>query len=148
MNTQWKAKSITHLEHADKDINAKRAIKCTVIMRKKIKIEQYSCELILIVTDKIKEDTNKILKDANSKIKVDYEIEGIFLFHDIDKYYLLLSTQHLTHNTISHEVYHAVVRITEDRDISDEETQAWLMGYLIGTIYKYLETKKIKIKYA
>lgn len=114
-------------------------------MRKKIKVDQYSCELIVIISDNIKDDTNKILKKAKSKTIIDYEIEGILLFHDIDKYHLLLSSQHLSHNTIAHEIYHAVVRITEDREISDEETQAWLMGYLTEQIYLFLNTKNVKI---
>jgi hypothetical protein len=115
-------------------------------MRKKIKIDQYNCDLIVAVSDKIKEDTNKILKKYKLTQRIDYEIEGIFLFHDIDKYYLLLSSQHLSHNTIAHEIYHAVVRITEDRDISDEEAQAWLMGYLTEMVYQFLNKKDVKIK--
>jgi hypothetical protein len=115
-------------------------------MRKKIKIDQYNCDLIVAVSDKIKEDTNKILKKYKLTQRIDYEIEGIFLFHDIDKYYLLLSSQHLSHNTIAHEIYHAVVRITEDRDISDEEAQAWLMGYITEMVYQFLNKKDVKIK--
>jgi hypothetical protein len=115
-------------------------------MRKCIKIDQYNCDLIVAVSDKIKDDTNKILKKYKLTQRIDYEIEGIFLFHDIDKYYLLLSSQHLSHNTIAHEIYHAVVRITEDRDISDEEAQAWLMGYITEMVYQFLNKKDVKIK--
>lgn len=114
-------------------------------MRKRIKIDQYNCELIVILTDKIKEETNRLLKKDKIPNRIEYEIEGIFLSHDIDKYYLLLSLQHLSHNTIAHEVYHAVVRITEDRDINDEESQAWLMGYIVEQIYKFLNTKNVQI---
>jgi hypothetical protein len=114
-------------------------------MRKKIKIDQYNCQLIVILTDKIKEDTNKIFKSDKINHRIDYEIEGIFLSHDLDKYYLLLSSQHLSHNTIAHEVYHAVVRITEDRDINDEESQAWLMGYIIELVYQFLNKKNVQI---
>lgn len=114
-------------------------------MRQKIKIDQYSCELIVIISDKIKDDTNKLLKKDKLPHRVDYEIEGIFLYHDIDKYYLLLSSQHLSHNTIAHEVYHAVVRITEDREINDEESQAWLMGYITELIYKFIIKRNVQI---
>jgi hypothetical protein len=114
-------------------------------MRKNIKIDQYNCQLIVILSDKIKEDTNKLLKKDKISHRIEYEIEGIFLSHDIDKYYLLLSAQHLSHNTIAHEVYHAVVRITEDREINDEESQAWLMGYIIELIYQFLNKKDVKI---
>ena len=114
-------------------------------MRKKIKIDQYNCELIVAISDRIKEDTNKILKKYKIPQTIDYEIEGIFLFHDIDKYYLLLSLQHLSHNTIAHEIYHAVVRITEDREIADEEAQAWLMGYITEIVYQFINKKNVKI---
>jgi hypothetical protein len=49
------------------------------------------------------------------------------------------------HNTIAHEVFHAVMKITEDRDINDEEAQAWLVGHISGDIYKFLKRKKIEI---
>lgn len=116
-------------------------------MRKIIKIDQYNCNLIVILSDKIKEDTNKLLKKDKLSHRIDYEIEGIFLYHDIDKYYLLISQQHLSHNTIAHEVYHAVVRITEDREINDEESQAWLMGYITEQIYKFINKKNVEIKH-
>jgi hypothetical protein len=64
---------------------------------------------------------------------------------DIAKYYLLLNTKYLSHNTIAHEVFHATVRVTEDRDITDEEAQAWLSGHLTGVIYKFLAKKNIAI---
>jgi len=116
-------------------------------MRKKINLKQYSCDIIFIVTEQIVKETNKILKQNDVKHRVDYEIEGIFLYHDIDKYYVLLDINNLSHNTIAHELYHACVRITEDRCISDEEAQAWLCGYLADNMYKFLDKNKIKIKY-
>lgn len=115
-------------------------------MRKRLKIDQYNCELIVIITDKIIDECNKILRRDKSQHRIDYEIEGIFLYHDIDKYYLLLNCAHLTHNTIAHEIYHAVVRITEDREISDEESQAWLMGYITELVYKHIYKNNVQIK--
>jgi hypothetical protein len=35
--------------------------------------------------------------------------------------------------------------VTEDRGIVEEEAQAWLMGYLTGEVYKYIERNSFKI---
>ena len=101
-------------------------------MRKKINLKQYGCSVTFIISENIISDVNKLLKKDNVKHKIDYTIEGIFLYHDIDKYFVVLDKNSLSHNTIAHELYHACVRITEDRDITDEESQAWLIGYPIN----------------
>ena len=116
-------------------------------MRKKLNLKQYGCSITFIVSDNIISDVNKLLKNDNVKHQIDYTIEGIFLFHDIDKYYVILDKSSISHNTVAHELYHACVRITEDREIADEESQAWLIGYLASNMYKFLDSKKIKIKY-
>jgi hypothetical protein len=67
--------------------------------------------------------------------------------YDITNYYLIIDLKYLSYNTLAHELYHAVVRVTEDRDIVDEETQAWLAGHLTGTMYKFLEKKNLPIKH-
>lgn len=114
-----------------------------------IKLPTYSCELLFVVTDQLKTESEKIYKKYQLKLDdddVDGENEGILLSPDIDKYFLLIDIKYLTHNTIAHEIYHAVVRVTEDRGISDEEAQAWLCGHLTESIYKFLEKKKLEIK--
>jgi hypothetical protein len=114
-----------------------------------IKLQTYSCELIFTVTDQMKNDSEKIYKKY--KIKPDEddegENEGILLTTDISKYILLIDLKYLSHNTIAHEIYHSVVRVTEDRGIVDEEAQAWLCGHITGTIYKFLDKKKLQIKH-
>jgi hypothetical protein len=103
-----------------------------------------------MVTDQLKVESKKIYKKYKLKLDDDDdegESEGIFISADIDRYFLLIDLRYLTHNTIAHEIYHAVVRITEDRGISDEEAQAWLCGYITDVVYKYLDKKKIEIKH-
>ena len=113
-----------------------------------IKLPTYSCELIFTVTDQLRIESDKIYKKYKLKEDdEDGENEGILISPDIDRYFLLIDTKYLTHNTIAHEIYHAVVRVTEDRGISDEEAQAWLCGHLTGTVYKFLEKKKLEIKH-
>ncbi len=113
-----------------------------------IKVPTYSCELVLSVTDQLKIETVKIYKKYKLKQDdEDGENEGILITADIDKYFLLIDLKYLSHNTIAHEIYHAVVRVTEDRGIVDEEAQAWLCGHLSGTVYKFLDKKKLQIKH-
>jgi hypothetical protein len=113
-----------------------------------IKLETYSCALVIIITDQLKTECKKIYK----KYKIEAgeesgEDEGVFISTDITKYFLLIDSKYLSHNTIAHEIYHAVVGITEDRGITDEEAQSWLCGHLSGTVYKFLDKKKLQIKH-
>lgn len=112
---------------------------------KKIKLHTYNCYVSLIVTDQLNDVVNEIYKKSNSKDSFTAEAEGVVVTFDIDSYSLVLDTKYLTHNTISHELYHAVVRVTEDRDIVDEESQAWLMGYLAQEVYKFIAKNGFKI---
>ena len=114
---------------------------------KKIKLATYSCSIVFMVVDDVPSEVNKIYKKASLKDKFDDVVEGVVLSFDIDNYHLIISSQYLTHDTIAHEVYHAAVRVTEDRDVTDEEAQAWLAGYMTGEIYKFLQKKDLRIKH-
>lgn len=120
-------------------------------MRKSItiKVETYNCSVVFVVTSELSKEIGKVY--SKYKIK-DFKLEdiqdgneGILLSPDINKYHLLIDGVYLSHNTIAHEIYHAVVRITEDREVTDEEAQAWLCGYLTGAVYKFLEKKEVKV---
>jgi hypothetical protein len=110
-----------------------------------LKLPTYSCELVITVTDDLIGEANRIYKKYKIKEEFEGECEGAVVMPDIAKYFLLLNTKYLSHNTIAHEVFHAAVRVTEDRDIADEEAQAWLAGHLTGVIYKFLAKKNIVI---
>ena len=112
-----------------------------------IKIPTYSCELVVVIVDSVAEEAEKLYKKYKLKEEFGDEAEGAVIMLDIDKYYLLLGNKFLSHNTIAHEIYHAVVRVTEDRGIVEEEAQAWLVGHLSGEIYKFLDKKKLVIKH-
>jgi predicted amidophosphoribosyltransferase len=115
---------------------------------KTIKISTYNCKVVFVVTALLKEESNKIFKKYKITDEQDEgENEGITISPDLEKYYLLIDIVYLTHNTIAHEIYHAVTRITKDRGIEDEEAQAWLCGYLSEEIYKFLDNKKIEAKH-
>ncbi len=115
---------------------------------KTIKISTYNCKVVFVVTGLLKQESDKIFKKYKIMDEQDEgENEGITISPDLEKYYLLIDIVYLTHNTIAHEIYHAVTRITKDRGIEDEEAQAWLCGYLSEEIYKFLDNKKIEVKH-
>lgn len=112
-----------------------------------IKVPTYSCEVTFIITDALDTVARSIYK--KHKIVEEYENgnEGILISPTLHKYFLLIDTKYLTHNTIAHEIYHASARVTEDRNVIDEEAQAWLCGHFTSVMYKFLEKKKLQIKH-
>lgn len=114
---------------------------------KSVNLEMYNCDLQFIITSQL----NKVVSGIYKKHKVaelfEDEVEGVVLFFNAQRYYVVIDIDHLSHNTIAHEIYHLSVKVTEDREITDEEAQAWLCGHLSGTLYKFLDNKKITVKH-
>ena len=111
----------------------------------KIKLSTYNCELQFYVVDALNIEVNKLYKKYKMNEVFDESAEGVLFTPDIDKYILVIDIKYLSHNTISHEIFHAVMKITEDRDIEDEEAQAWWVGHITGDVYKFLNKKSIQI---
>lgn len=115
-----------------------------------LKLQTYGCELIFILSDDIKKDNIKLYKKYGLEGREDsdeYDLEGVLITPNMNTYVLVIDNKYLSHNTIAHEVYHATVRITEDRDIVDEEAQAWLAGHISGFVYKFIEKKNLQVKH-
>lgn len=116
-------------------------------LKKIIKIDTFSCKLEFIVSYDMVKDINNIYRKYNFDANFDGDAEGMLLTGNDGVYYLIIDPLYLTHNTIAHEIFHAVIRITKDRDITDEEACAWLTGYITEVVYKFLELKKIDVKH-
>lgn len=112
-----------------------------------IKLPMYNCKIHFIVTDQLNLITNNIFKKFKQPNDFKDEAEGVMVTPDITDYFIIIDIKYLTYNTLAHEVYHAAVRITEDRGIIDEETQAWVCGHLTETFHKFLEKKNLTIKH-
>jgi len=113
-----------------------------------VQLPMYNCKIVMSVVDNVRQETVKLYKKYKIKEEMDDdELEGVLVMPSIEVYYLMVSHQFLTHNTIAHEIFHAAVRITEHRGITDEEAQAWLAGHLTGQLYKFLDKKKLTIKH-
>lgn len=113
-----------------------------------IKLPTYACDVQVIICDgDVRKEINKIYKKHKSKEIYTDSVAGLTLSFSMNKYYVFYHTDHLSHNTIAHELYHVTRGLTEERDIKEEEAQAWLMGYLIEETYKNIEKKKLNIKH-
>lgn len=115
-------------------------------VKKILNIETFGCKLQMMITDVIKKEIIKVYKSYGVISGYEDEVEGILISGSNSIYHLIIDDKCLSHNTIAHEIYHAVVRITEDRDVVDEETQAWLCGYITEEIYNFIKLKKLEIK--
>jgi hypothetical protein len=115
-------------------------------MRKTIKLNIYDCKVNFILTNDVNKEINRISTKNKYPFTLDSEVEGIVFYFNISEYFILINNEYLTHNTLAHEIYHAVIKVTELRDITDEEAQAWLCGKLTQEIYKFLEQNKVEIK--
>jgi hypothetical protein len=113
---------------------------------KVINLPTYSCNLTIVITDQIKSESKKIYKKHElGEDDEEEENEGLLITSSDANYFLVLDIKYLTHNTIAHEIYHATVRITEDRNVVDEEAQAWLCGHITTEMYKFIEKKKLVV---
>lgn len=115
---------------------------------KKIKVNTYNCSILFVVTTEMGK-TEKYLQKKYAKGTLipgtaAEEAEGITITVDGSLYITMIDAKFLNHNTIAHELFHATKRIAEDRDITDEETCAWLMGFLSEEFYKFLSSEKVK----
>ena len=115
-------------------------------MRKVIKLNIYDCKVNFIVTNDVNKEIKRISTKNKNPFTLDSEVEGIVFYFSISEYFIIINENYLTHNTLAHEIYHAVIKVTEPRDITDEESQAWLCGKLTQDIYIFLETNKVTIK--
>ena len=114
------------------------------MIRKKINIDVFSRSLEFIIT----EDMIKEIEFLKKRDKIDLDLvdaEGICIPGNNGKYYILIHKSCVSYNTISHEIFHASSGICEDINIEDEETKAWVCGYLSGSIYRHLAEQNITI---
>jgi hypothetical protein len=114
-------------------------------IQKRIDIKNYACSLIYMVTDSIFMSENYIHKKyGGDKPIEDDSVEGYAITINSGLYIVVLDFRYITNNLIGHELYHVTQRIGGDRDIEDEESMAWLNGYLHEEFYKFINTPKYR----
>lgn len=114
-------------------------------LSKTIPVPIYSTKVRFIVTGDAKKTVNSFHKKHNIHHKYEDCIEGLMFTVGMDIYNIIIDSNYLSHNTIQHETFHAVMAITADRNIFEEEQRAWLMGYLGQEIQNFLKSKKVSL---
>lgn len=115
----------------------------------KFRIDLFNCQLVFMITS----DCGTTYRDMLQKYKCESDPQwkefsgccGMY-FKACKINFILIDEQKVNFNTICHEIYHAAVGITAWRHITDEETTAWVVGYISGQIFKFINSKSIDIK--
>lgn len=110
-----------------------------------IKVPLYECKVVLIVTSTMEELQQHVYKKKKANVDV-LDTHGVVFNWGNAEYVIALREESMSHNLLAHELFHLVMAITHDIDIEDEESQAWLVGYLTEQVYKVLNKKKFAIK--
>lgn len=113
------------------------------------KIDVYSCEVHIFVSDKIKRAINYRLGVNDDSI--DFEPCGYTCRNNdvISHYFLYFATSCCDVNTINHEKSHLVDFILSDRGVKQTgEQRAYLDGLVSEKLDKFFRVRKIKIKNA
>lgn len=114
---------------------------------KKLSIPIYDCSVQFCLTgDSVAKQVNAQFKKFKINEVFEGEAEGCVFSPSMKEYMLYLHLDHVTHNTIAHELFHLVTKITEDRDIEDNEQQAWLCGWLTDQFYRFVKNKNLTVK--
>lgn len=113
--------------------------------QKKINIKAFECSVLLIVTDNVSKAEKAIhRKHKTEEIATDEGyVDGLTISVNFNLYVVILDRSSASYNLVGHEVCHAVQRIAGDREITDDETMAWLTGYLCEEVHTFIN----KIKY-
>lgn len=112
--------------------------------QKKITIKAFECSVLLILTDKVHQaeaSVHRKYKTLEEAIGED-EADGLTISVSFNLYVVILDINSVSYNLVGHEVCHAVQRIAGDREITDDETMAWLTGYLCEEVHTFIN--KIK----
>lgn len=108
--------------------------------QKKISIKAFGCSVLLILTDRLHLAEKHVHKKYNTLESPceDGSAEGVTISVGFDLYVMILDMKYISYNLVAHEVCHVVQRITRDREMTDEETMAWLTGYLCEEVHGFI----------
>lgn len=113
-------------------------------MQVTVKNKMYDFSLTIVIDKDITPLYRKLCKkhgfDYNVKFVAGGVISGV-----MTRYYLLLSHDFLTYNTITHELYHLVSEIGHDRDIKEEESRAWIIGFLADQVFAFIHKSGLTV---
>jgi hypothetical protein len=110
-------------------------------------LDIYDCDLHIICTPDARRKVNAIYKKHNTGMVYKHYIAGMSLTLSMNTYYFIVNNNHVSYNTVCHELFHLACAITSDRDIHEEEARAWVQGLVANEIFKFLHQNGIEIAY-
>lgn len=117
-----------------------------MIYKKQFTIDMYSALVRVFVADDLVELRPWIDKNFGIEIDFDKTEACVFTISNVKGYFIAFDKRCLSHNTIAHEVFHLTKKLATDRDIHEEESQAWIAGYCSETLYNIFKKKKFIVK--
>jgi len=115
-------------------------------LQTKIKIDFLKSDIYFYIVSDIKKKIKTLLKKRNEQMH-DYDGDAAavtFCLKNAD-YFIIIKDKYITNYYISHEILHVTEHILNDSSIKDEETKAYIVGYITEKIYNFLISKNIKI---
>jgi hypothetical protein len=112
-------------------------------------VKIYDTKVQFIVTSDIVKIANRIQAFHRTGViwKKEDAPAGCVILCSIAKYYILINSKYLSYNTICHELYHCTCTMASDRAIHEEESRAWIQGYLANFIFKFIKEKGVEITF-
>lgn len=112
-----------------------------------LKIPMFNVMVTFVITDNLRKEFDRLVRKYKLDLVLQGEAEGVIVPATGTELYLIISKDYLSHNTIAHESYHIVQQIIKDRDLTDEETAAWLSGHISEYVYRFLDKKNLTVKH-
>lgn len=108
---------------------------------KKVRVELFNTEVYLVENKKDIKVAKKYFNDSRTSEWIDADDYLGLCLYSTKKTFLFVKNNQIS--ILAHEVLHAVVGICKDRGINDEETECYLMDYILKGL---LDKNKNKIK--
>lgn len=116
-----------------------------MIIRSSFKVAVYEAKVTLYVVDSMEEMQERFNKKGLQGFVDVTDTEGFVIRYDDSGYTVVLQKDNISHNVIAHELFHLAKMMCTDINIEDEESQAWLNGYVTECVYKILKKKNITV---
>ena len=126
-----------------------------MLKSKSFELQIYGSNIVYMYSDNLQEVINKLKKDFVEDREINYAIKGGFqgvtlctISNNIKYHYVIImknKDKYEDIDTIAHEIFHLVNNILHSKTIrynqKNEETYAYLTGYLNKEFFKFKDSK-------
>ena len=120
--------------------------------KKTIKIPIYNCRVFVYLGTEVSQTYRALLAKFKEEDDEDVAFDGVVMNTpgDPSSYHMLLDTEVITPNLLTHEAVHLAIKILKHRGHDSiqegEEPLAYLCGFLVEEVYKILIKNNIELK--